>query len=98
MEEVHQELPQVTDEVVPLHVPEEVMQTRQVPRRQGHLDQALIQWTGLPASLATWENIVELKARFSHPLAWGQAAGKGGENVICPTGNGPKDRPGPRPS
>jgi hypothetical protein len=59
VEEVHSELPQVTDEVVPL---------------------------GLPASLATWENIIELKARFPRALAWGQAAGKGGENVICPTG------------
>jgi hypothetical protein len=97
-EEVHQELPQVTDEAVPLHVPEQIPQTRQVPRRQGHLDQALIQWTRLPVSLATWENVVELKARFPRALAWGKAAAKGGENVICPTGNGPEDGPRPRPS
>jgi len=87
--EVHSELPQVDDAAPHHQVPEQVLQTRQVRRRHKTLEQALIQWSGLPASLATRENTVELKARFPRAPAWGQAALEGGRNVMSPSAHGP---------
>lgn len=97
---VHQELPAIDDASPHLQVPEQVLQTRQVQRRRKTLEQVLIKWTTLPASLATWENVEELKTRFPRAPAWGQAAGKGGGNVMGPSSSttpGPKIGPaGPR--
>ncbi|XP_037473923.1 uncharacterized protein LOC119349941 [Triticum dicoccoides] len=41
----------------------------------------LVRWSGLPPSLATWEDPVELRRRFPSTAAWGQAATQGGANV-----------------
>lgn len=79
---VHHELPLIDDASPHLQVPEQVLQTRQVQRRHKTLEQALIKCTGFPASLATWENVEELKTRFYRALAWGQAASKGRGNVM----------------
>jgi hypothetical protein len=35
--------------------------------------QVLIQWSGLPAALATWEDVEALRQRFPRAPAWGQA-------------------------
>jgi hypothetical protein len=53
---VHPELPQVDDVVSPYQVPDQVLQTRQVRHRHKILGQVLIKWSGMPASLSTWEN------------------------------------------
>lgn len=52
-------------------------------RQQGPVavSQVLVQWSGQPESLATWEDVDELKKRFWRPLAWGQAGFQGQENV-----------------
>jgi hypothetical protein len=56
----------------------------------------LIKWSGLPASLATWENVLELKTRFPRAPAWGQAVGEGGENVTNAPPRGREGELGPR--
>jgi transposase InsO family protein len=96
-EEVHEELPVIDDEHPPRHVPEQVLQRRQVQRRHKTKDQVLIQWSGLPASLATWENLAELKARFPRAPAWGQAAPEGGGNVMGLPTHDASSGPPPRP-
>ena len=52
-DEVHTELPVIDDAAPPHHVPEAVLRTRQVPQHGKMLEQILVHWTGLPASLAT---------------------------------------------
>ncbi|WVZ54264.1 hypothetical protein U9M48_005089 [Paspalum notatum var. saurae] len=37
-------------------------------------DQVLVQWSGWPSELATWEDLISLKQTFPFALAWGQAA------------------------
>jgi hypothetical protein len=82
-EEVHQELPLLED-VGPHHyVAEQVLQTRKVQRRHVLTEQALFKWSGLSASLVTWENVLKLKISFLRAPAWGQAVGKG-VNVMSP--------------
>jgi hypothetical protein len=76
-EQVHQELPSVDDSHRPLQIPEQVLQQRQVLRRHKTLEQGLIKWSGFPASLSTWENLEDLKARFPRAPAWGPAGRKG---------------------
>lgn len=95
--EVHTELPQVDDAALPHQVPEQVLQTRQVRRRHKTLEQGLIKWSGIPASLATWENMAELKTRFPRAPAWGQAAREGGKTVMSPPAHGPDDGLAQRP-
>ena len=101
--QVHEELPQVDDADPPHHVPDQVLQTHQVQRRHKTLERALIKWTGMPSSLATWENVEELKTRFPRAPAWGQAAQRG-KNVMGPLDHdtlaGPSQRAkhAPKPS
>uniref|UniRef100_A0ACD5Z751 Uncharacterized protein n=1 Tax=Avena sativa TaxID=4498 RepID=A0ACD5Z751_AVESA len=45
------------------------------------VSQALIQWSGQPESLATWEDIEELRQRFPRAAAWRQDAFQGKESV-----------------
>ena len=40
--------------------------------------QVLILWSGLPRSLATWEDLKALKQRFPRAPAWGQASSQEG--------------------
>jgi hypothetical protein len=62
----------------PPEVSEQVLQTRSAQRRHKIIEQGLIQWSGMPASLATWGNLLELKERFPNAPAWCQAARDGG--------------------
>jgi hypothetical protein len=43
--------------------------------------QGLIKWSGMPRSLATWEDLEALRHRFPRAPAWGQAGSKGGGDV-----------------
>jgi hypothetical protein len=44
----------------------------------GKTSEVLVQWSGMPASLATWENAIDLQSRFPQATAWGEAASVGG--------------------
>jgi hypothetical protein len=39
--------------------------------------QGLVKWSGMPASLATWENLEALRHRFPGAPTWGQVATQG---------------------
>ena len=43
--------------------------------------QVLVQWMSLPADMATWEEVYDLRRRFPKAPAWGQA-GYEGEGII----------------
>lgn len=61
--------------------PAQVLQRRQYLRGSTVRPQVLVQWSSQPASLATWEDEIQLKARFPASPAWGQAGTEEGENV-----------------
>jgi hypothetical protein len=43
--------------------------------------QVLVHWSGLAPENATWEDVNDLKRRFPHAPAWGQAGFQEGGNV-----------------
>lgn len=53
--------------------PVAVLETRLYHKGGAHQPQVLVQWSGQPASLATWEDQAELLHRFPEAPAWGQA-------------------------
>jgi hypothetical protein len=64
-----EELP---DSLDGLQVPERVLQKRVAKHGMVVRLQALIQWAGLPRSMATWEDLEPLRQRFPRAPAWGQ--------------------------
>jgi hypothetical protein len=58
-----------------------VLQRRPYLRGATVRTRALVQWTSLSASLATWEDEPQLRARFPRAPAWGQAGIEEGGNV-----------------
>ena len=75
---VAQPLPDTIDD---MQVPQRVLQKRVAKSGTDVRLQALIQWTGLPASLATWEDLEALRQRFPRAPAWGQAGSDQGGDV-----------------
>jgi hypothetical protein len=67
-------------------VPARVLQRRL--RQQGPVavSQVLIQWSGQPEVLATWEDCDDLKRRFPRAPAWGQSGLQERGNVSTDTG------------
>jgi hypothetical protein len=61
--------------------PQKILQRRQYLRGSTVRTQVLVQWASLPASLATWEDENQLRARFAKAPAWGQAGDEDGDNV-----------------
>ncbi|KAK1692513.1 hypothetical protein QYE76_009210 [Lolium multiflorum] len=57
----------------PFQVPLQVLRRR--VRQQGlrTIVQGLVQWSGKPESMATWEDLESLQQKFPHASAWGQA-------------------------
>ncbi|WVZ69509.1 hypothetical protein U9M48_018283 [Paspalum notatum var. saurae] len=45
-------------------VPVRVLQTRAIKKRGAVTDQVLVQWSGWPSELATWEDLISLKQTF----------------------------------
>ena len=73
-----------------LQVPTRILQRRLRQKGPVAVSQALVQWSGQPESLATWEDFDELKQRFPSSPAWGQASFQGGGNVSdAPDDTGP---------
>jgi len=56
-----------------LQVPERVLQERVAKVGADVRLEALIQWSGMPSSLATWEDMETLRQRFPRAPTWGQA-------------------------
>ena len=79
------ELLVLDEDLLPLQVPEAILQKRRVQRGARQVKQVLVQWSGFPASLATWEDKIPLRSRFARALAWGQAKSKGRGNVTGTT-------------
>jgi hypothetical protein len=59
--------------------------------------QELIQWSGMPAHLATWENLEALRQRFPDASTWGQVESQEGRNVSSPTTDPAQSEQAPRP-
>jgi hypothetical protein len=62
-------------------VPEMILQHRTVARGTTACAQILVKWTHMPAELATWEDVAELRQQFPRAAVWGQPAFKEGGNV-----------------
>jgi hypothetical protein len=64
-----------------LHVPKRILQKRVINRRLHSVPQVLVKWSTLLDSLATWEDMEDVKQRFPQSPAWGQAGFKGRDIV-----------------
>jgi hypothetical protein len=62
-------------------IPEHILQFRQVARGKKFVQQGLIQWTNLPVSLATWEDLEFLHQQFPRASLWKQHGAQGRGNV-----------------
>jgi len=60
--------------------------------------QGLIKWSGLPSSLATWENLDDLRRRFPRATTWGQVASQEEGSVSIADHSGPRPKRAARPS
>ena len=79
-------VPNLPTNIPQFRVPLKVLRSRLINRVGSQLHQSLIQWSGLPVELATWEDYEALKQFFPSAPAWGQAGSQGGGNVsITPT-------------
>jgi hypothetical protein len=66
-----------------LQVPQQVLQKRVASSGSEVRLQALIQWSGLPARLATWEDVEALRQRFpEHQLGGKLDLNKGGMSAV----------------
>jgi hypothetical protein len=76
-----QALPQLPSADDVLQVPLQVLRRR--VRQQGlrTIVQGLVQWSGKPESMATWEDLESLQQKFPQASAWGQADCQGREDV-----------------
>ena len=77
------------DSIDGLQVPQRILQKRVASSGADVRLQALIQWIGLPAALATWEDVEALRQRFPGAPAWGQAGSQRGGDTqhqphLCP--------------
>lgn len=82
--------PVLPDSSAYYQVPERVLQRRLSPGDRPVL-QGLIKWSGMPSSLATWENMADLRRRFPRAATWGQVASQEEGSV------GTVSRSSPRP-
>jgi hypothetical protein len=48
------------------------------------VEQVLVEWSHMPAALATWESVAHLKQQFPRAPAWGQAVSQDQGNVSTP--------------
>ena len=69
----HKLIPQLPDDANIFQIPIQILQSHMVQRGGSFVAQVLVLWSGLDASLATWENRDALKNRFPNAPAWGQA-------------------------
>ena len=89
--------PVLPDSSAYYQVPERVLQRRLSPSDRPVL-QGLIKWSGLPSSLATWENMADLRRRFPRAATWGQVASQEEGSVSIADHSGPRPKRATRPS
>jgi hypothetical protein len=77
---------QLPDSLDSFQVPQRVLRRRLASDGQ---TQVLVQWSRLPASLATWEDATALQQAFPRTPAWGQAGSLQGGNVRTPPTGSP---------
>lgn len=66
-------------------IPEAILQRRTIVKWATAVQQGLIKWSGLPKSLATWEDLEFLRQQFPRATVWRQQGAQGGGNVsTCP--------------
>jgi len=65
---------------VQFQVPEAVLQRRWTSSDHP-VEQVLIKWSMMPATLATWEPYEQLRHQFPRAPAWGHAGSQQGGNV-----------------
>jgi len=58
-----------------------VLDHRLVTRGSSCLSEVLVSWSGLPAALTTWEEVIDVHRRFPTAPTWGQAGIQGGGSV-----------------
>jgi hypothetical protein len=66
-------------------VPSQVLDRRFVRKGSKMVEQLQVRWSGNDPQVITWENGQELRRRFPHSEAWGQASSQGGGNVTVAT-------------
>jgi len=88
--EVHHALP---DEVDNPRIPQKVLQKRMSHQRIRSRHQVLVQWSGWPVHMATWEDEEHLRQRFPAAPVWGQAALQEGGDVNSPASDFEADSP-----
>lgn len=76
--QVQTQLPSPLDALL---VPSRILQRRLRQDGPAAVSQVLVQWSGQPENLATWEDHDDLKRRFPRAPAWGQAGFQGRESV-----------------
>ena len=84
--QVSSDIPDLQSESDDSPLPVAVIASKAVARGSSITTNLLIQWDGLPSSLATWEEYHDLRRRFPAAPAYGQARFKGGGNVIAHMG------------
>jgi len=84
---VFSELPKVAELDASNLLPEEVLERRLVKKGGKAIPQALVKWSTLPPSMATWEDWYVLQRRFPDQLAGGPASSEGGGGVMTGTSN-----------
>jgi hypothetical protein len=65
--EVTQDLTSVCTNPEQILKPEKILNTRLIQRGASTVEQILVQWTTLPASMATWEDKAEILKKFGLP-------------------------------
>jgi hypothetical protein len=67
------EAAELPDEPPDFQEPEKILARRSRSLGSSTVREGLIRWTGMADTLATWENLQELRHRFPSAPAWGQA-------------------------
>jgi hypothetical protein len=69
---------------LPYQVPEAVLNTTMVQRGEAEVLQLLIKWSGLDATLATWEDKEDIQQQYPNAPTWGQAGLQDRGSVSAP--------------
>ena len=64
-------------------VPEWILQTRSITKGTRSITQGFIQWSNLPRSLATWEDLEFLRQQFPRAAVWDRLGAQGRGDVTA---------------
>lgn len=90
---VFQELPVPPDLSAVTLQPEAILDRRMVKKGNTAIPQIKVQWHGVTADHATWEDYYVLRAHFPSAALWDEAPAQGGRSVTAPSDpTSPDDR------